>query len=142
MTLNQSRWGIPALASILYFSQGFPFGIVNEGVNLYLSFSKVDLGTIGLVGSVGLIWTLKFLWAPLVDALATYRIWISGALIVLALTIAALGQVPRDFGFRMDPGLHSPVEFREESVAVRNRTVALPAPDQGRGGADEGQGVR
>jgi PAT family beta-lactamase induction signal transducer AmpG len=94
LTLTQSRWGIPALASILYFSQGFPFGIVNEGVNLYLSFARVDLGTIGLVGSVGLIWTLKFLWAPLVDALATYRIWISGALIVLALAIAALGQVP------------------------------------------------
>lgn len=90
----RARWAIPALASILYFSQGFPFGIVNEGVNLYLSFMKVDLATIGLVASVGILWTLKFLWAPLVDALGTYRMWICGALLVLSAAVAALGLVP------------------------------------------------
>lgn len=94
MTPNNSRIAIPALAAILYFSQGFPFGIVNETVNLYLAFSKIDLGTIGLIGSVGLVWTLKFFWAPLVDAAGTYRIWIFGALIALSLSLAALGLVP------------------------------------------------
>lgn len=94
MTSRSSRWGIPALASILYFSQGFPFGVVNEGVNLYLSFAKVDLGTVGLVGSIGILWTLKFLWAPLVDTLGTYRMWICGALVALSATTAALGLVP------------------------------------------------
>lgn len=94
MTVKDTRWAVPALASVLYFSQGFPFGIVNEGVNLYLSFAKVDLATIGLVGSVGLIWTLKFLWAPLVDTIGTYRRWIAAALLALALTIAGLGAVP------------------------------------------------
>ena len=87
------RFAIPALASILYFSQGFPFGIVNETVNLYLSFEKVSLPKIGLIGSVGLIWTLKFLWAPLVDAVATYRAWIFAALLVLSGSLAALGNV-------------------------------------------------
>jgi MFS transporter, PAT family, beta-lactamase induction signal transducer AmpG len=90
----RSRYALPAFAAILYFSQGFPFGIVNEGVNLYLSFAKVDLGTVGLVGSVGILWTLKFLWAPAVDAIASYRTWILGALLALAVTIAALGAVP------------------------------------------------
>lgn len=88
------RYTLPAFAAILYFSQGFPFGIVNEGVNLYLSFVKVDLATIGLVGSVGILWTLKFLWAPAVDAIGSYRAWILGALLALAVTIAALGAVP------------------------------------------------
>ena len=82
---------IPTLAAVLYFAQGFPFGIVNETLNLYLAYAKVDLATIGLVGSVGIIWTLKFLWAPLVDATATYRVWIFGALIVLAASTIALG---------------------------------------------------
>jgi PAT family beta-lactamase induction signal transducer AmpG len=82
--LNRDRLLIPTLASILYFSQGFPFGIVNETVNLYLSFTKVSLATLGLTGSVGIIWTLKFLWAPLVDAVGTYRRWIFGALLVLS----------------------------------------------------------
>ena len=90
----RARYAIPAFAAVLYFSQGFPFGIVNEGVNLYLSFAKVDLTTIGLIGSVGIIWTLKFLWAPAVDAFGTYRLWIYGALIALSLTIAGLGAVP------------------------------------------------
>ena len=88
------RFAIPALASILYFSQGFPFGIVNETINLYLSFEKVSLPKIGLIGGVGIIWTFKFLWAPLVDAIATYRAWIFGALVVLAGAIATLGTVP------------------------------------------------
>lgn len=94
MTNNNYRIAIPALAAILYFSQGFPFGIVNEAINLYLSFVKIDLGTIGLVGSVGLIWTLKFLWAPLVDTIATYRVWIFTALVVLSLSLFALGILP------------------------------------------------
>lgn len=88
---RNARFAIPALASILYFSQGFPAGIVNETVNLYLSFSKVSLPTIGLIGSVGILWTVKFLWAPVVDAIATYRAWIFAALTVLAASIATLG---------------------------------------------------
>jgi PAT family beta-lactamase induction signal transducer AmpG len=94
LSTNNSRVTIPALAAILYFSQGFPFGIVNETVNLYLAFVKVDLGTIGLIGSVGLVWTLKFFWAPLLDTVFTYRTWIFGSLIVLSLSLAALGTLP------------------------------------------------
>ena len=89
----RARWAIPALASILYFSQGFPFGIVNETLNLYLPFMGVKLSTVGLVGSVGLIWTLKFFWAPLVDVMGTYRVWICSALIVIAVSVAGLGSV-------------------------------------------------
>lgn len=88
------RFAVPALAAVLYFSQGFPFGIVNETVNLYLSFAKVSLPKIGLIGSVGIIWTLKFLWAPFVDAVASYRAWIFGALVVLSGSMAVLGIVP------------------------------------------------
>ncbi|MEO8380877.1 MAG: MFS transporter [Acidobacteriota bacterium] len=93
-TQTRARLSLPALASILYFSQGFPFGIANDAVNTYLSFMKVNLVTIGLVASVGIVWTLKFLWAPFVDVLGTYRLWICGALMVLAGSTAALGLVP------------------------------------------------
>lgn len=90
---NNQRFAIPALASLLYFSEGFPFGIATETVNTYLVFAKIDLTTIGLISSVGLIWTLKFFWAPLVDVAGTYRMWIFGSLIVLSLSIAGLGMV-------------------------------------------------
>jgi PAT family beta-lactamase induction signal transducer AmpG len=68
--------------------------VVNETVNLYLAFAKVDLATIGIISSVGIVWTLKVFWAPLVDALGTYRAWIAGALLFLSLSLAALGLVP------------------------------------------------
>jgi len=91
--IGRRRFLIPALASVLYFSQGFPFGIVNETVNLYLSFKKIPLPAIGLFGSVGIIWTLKFFWAPLVDAIGSYRRWIFGSLVVLSGSLVALGVV-------------------------------------------------
>jgi PAT family beta-lactamase induction signal transducer AmpG len=90
---NNQRFVIPALACILYFAEGFPFGIATDAVNTYLSFVNVDLGTIGLISSVGLIWTLKFFWAPLIDLAGTYRSWIFASLIVLSISIAALGMV-------------------------------------------------
>ena len=58
---NSQRFVIPALACVLYFAEGFPYGIATETVNIYLSFVKVDLTTIGLVSSVGLIWTSEVL---------------------------------------------------------------------------------
>jgi PAT family beta-lactamase induction signal transducer AmpG len=94
------RWAIPALAACLYFSEGFPFGVVNETVNLYLSFANVNLATVGFVGGVGILWTLKFLWSPLIDLVGTYRAWIFGALITMSLALAALGHVtPATGGF-------------------------------------------
>ena len=90
---NNQRFAIPALACILYFSEGFPFGIATDTVNTYLAFQKIDLATIGLISSVGLIWTLKFFWAPLIDLAGSYRMWIFGSLIVLSLSFAGLGMV-------------------------------------------------
>ncbi len=85
---------LPALIAILYFNQGFPFGIFDRTLNLYLSVEKVPLATIGLLSTVGLAWTLKFLWAPLLDAISTYRAWILGSLVALAGALATFGVVP------------------------------------------------
>lgn len=94
MNERARAWTFPALASVLYFSEGFPFGIVTETINLYLSFTGVSLATVGLAGSVGLAWTLKVFWAPLVDLFGTYRRWIFGALAALTLALLAIGAVP------------------------------------------------
>jgi MFS transporter, PAT family, beta-lactamase induction signal transducer AmpG len=91
---ERSRWSLPALAAVLYFSEGLPYGIVNETINLYLSDLHINLKTIGLASSVGLVWTLKFLWAPLLDTFGTYRSWIVGALLVIAACIATFAIAP------------------------------------------------
>ena len=76
--------------ALLYFAEGFPFGLVVDNLPVYFRVHGVSLRDIGLMGLLGLPWTLKVLWAPLVDRLGHPRRWIAGALAVMALLIAAL----------------------------------------------------
>ena len=94
MNERRARWFIPFLATGLYFSQGFPFGIANYALPIYLSTIGVSATAIGLLSSIGLAWTFKVFWAPAIDLYGTYRRWIVGSLAVLAASIAALGVVP------------------------------------------------
>jgi PAT family beta-lactamase induction signal transducer AmpG len=94
LTANNTRWHLPSLVAILYFSQGFPFGIYDRTMGIYLRSANVSLGEIGLVSSVGLAWTLKPLWAPLVDTRGTYRTWILGSLAVLTASCAMFAATP------------------------------------------------
>jgi PAT family beta-lactamase induction signal transducer AmpG len=78
------------LASILYLSEGLPYGIVNELAPLYLRVMHVPLAEITRVISLaGFAWTAKFLWSPLIE-FGTYRRWIAGALAVITLLLTAL----------------------------------------------------
>ena len=83
-----------AIAAVLYFSEGFPFGIVNDLVPVYLRIEHIELKTIGLASGVSIAWTLKFLWSPLVDAFGTYRRWIAGALVAIIASLAAIALLP------------------------------------------------
>jgi len=91
---SRSSLYIGSIAAVLYFSEGLPYGIVKELAPLYLRVEHVQLKTIGLTSVVGLAWTLKFFWSPLVDAFGTYRRWIAGALVVITGALAALAFLP------------------------------------------------
>lgn len=54
----------------MYVSSGMPLGFVFSTLQIFLRGAGVDLKTIGLLSSVSLPWTLKFLWSPLVDRYA------------------------------------------------------------------------
>ena len=91
MAHERTRAFVYSFASVLYFSEGLPYGIVNELAPVYLRFQHVELKIIGLISSsVSLAWTLKFLWSPLVDTFGTYRRWIAGALIAMMVALAGL----------------------------------------------------
>src|SRR3990172_10971571 len=75
--------------AILYFAEGFPFGIVNGAVPVFLRIHGVRLAEIGLLSLVGLAWTLKFLWAPAVDLWGQRRTWVVGCQILLTLGLLA-----------------------------------------------------
>ena len=73
-----------------YFASGFPFGVATELLPVYYRQRGVSLTDIGLLSVIALPWTFKFLWAPLVDRVGTYRRWLLAVQIGLAATMLAL----------------------------------------------------
>ena len=59
----------PKVAAQLFlaFSAGLPFLLVFSTLSAWLKQSQIDLTTIGMLAWVGLAYTLKFFWAPVVD---------------------------------------------------------------------------
>jgi PAT family beta-lactamase induction signal transducer AmpG len=79
----------------LYLASGLPFGLVNYLLPVYLGAERAALPAIGrTLGIAGLAWTLKFLWAPLVERFGTLRGWIVGS--QLAVGALALALIPSD----------------------------------------------
>src|SRR5437764_10126869 len=61
----------PRVLIVLFlgFSSGLPLALSGSTLLVWMREAGVDLGTIGLFAAAGTPYTIKFLWAPLVDAL-------------------------------------------------------------------------
>ena len=57
------------IVMFLGFSSGLPLALSGSTLAIWMRESGVNLGTIGLFALVGTPYTVKFLWAPIVDAL-------------------------------------------------------------------------
>ena len=77
------RW-----VAVLYFAQGFPFGVFREVWAVFFRAHGVSLREIGMMELLGLPWIAKPLWAPLVDRYGDRRKWIAACLVALAATLA------------------------------------------------------
>jgi PAT family beta-lactamase induction signal transducer AmpG len=82
-----------AWLAALSFASGFPFGLVNETLPVYLRTHGAGLVEIGLISAVSFPWTFKFIWAPLVDRVGTRRQWIVACLSGLTLLTVVLGTM-------------------------------------------------
>ncbi len=76
--------------SVLYFAEGFPFGLVVDNLPVYFRVHGVSLQAIGLMSLLGMPWTLKFLWAPLVDRFGHRQHWIASCLLTMAVLLTIL----------------------------------------------------
>lgn len=81
---------------ILGFSSGLPLGLTSGTLQAWMKTENIDLGTIGLFSLVGIPYTLKFIWSPLMDRyvpplLGRRRGWILLSQFGLIITIIALG---------------------------------------------------
>lgn len=84
--------------ALLYFSEGLPLGVFYDLFPVYFRQQGVNLADIGLLSLLGLAWTIKFLWAPVVDWARHHRWWVAaanagmaGVMVAFALWGVALG---------------------------------------------------
>jgi PAT family beta-lactamase induction signal transducer AmpG len=86
---------------LLGFSSGLPFYLVGNTFGYWLRDEHTSLTAIGFLSWVGIAYSLKFLWAPLMDRvdlplfkrLGHRRGWIMFSQIVVGLALAAMGGV-------------------------------------------------
>jgi PAT family beta-lactamase induction signal transducer AmpG len=106
MTTNLENKGLVAILKVIFsgrmlvtllmgFACGLPLLLTGSVLQAWMKKEGVDLATIGLFALVGLPYTLKFLWAPLLDRyapklLGRRRGWLLLAQIGLILSIVAL----------------------------------------------------
>lgn len=98
MALSETSFASPLRVRLtwiaaLAFASGFPFGLVNETVPIYLRTHGASLTDIGHLAKLSLPWSLKWLWAPLVDRHGTRRQWIATCLAGLAILTFGLGSL-------------------------------------------------
>src|SRR5258706_8121979 len=130
---------------LLGFSSGLPLALSGSTLLVWMRESGVDLGTIGLFALVGTPYTLKFLWAPLVDALhvpfftrafGRRRGWLAfsqllliGAIVLLALTDPARSPLLVALGALLVATMSS----TQDIVVDAFRVESLPESEQAAG---------
>lgn len=91
---------------MLGFSSGIPIYLVGNTLGFWMRENAIELSTIGFLSWVGLAYSLKFLWAPLIDQadaplfgrrMGRRRGWMLLSQLVVAAALAGMALVePRD----------------------------------------------
>jgi len=101
-------FGQPKMAVLLFlgFSSGLPFYLTSKTLQGWMTTAKVDLATIGFFSLVTLPYSLKFVWAPVMDRyippfLGRRRGWVLITQVLLLVAIAAMSLHDPQTGLRM-----------------------------------------
>ena len=133
------------IVMFLGFSSGLPLALSGSTLLVWMRESGVDLGTIGLFALVGTPYTLKFLWAPLVDALhvpfftrqfGRRRGWLlfSQLLLIAATLLLALADPARSPAFvALAALLVATTSSTQDIVVDAFRVESLPESEQAAG---------
>lgn len=74
----------------LYFAEGLPYAIAMSLSTVFFKSLGASNVFIGLATIISLPWTLKFMWAPLVDFIGSKRGWLLTAQLLLAVLMLVL----------------------------------------------------
>src|SRR5271170_587180 len=130
---------------LLGFASGLPLALSGSTLLIWMRESGVDLGTIGLFALVGTPYTLKFLWAPLTDALhvplftrrfGRRRGWLlfSQLLLIASILLLALADPARSPLFvALGALLVAATSSTQDIVVDAFRVESLPESEQAAG---------
>jgi len=120
------------ILTALGFSSGLPLALTGSTLQAWLFSEGIDLKTIGLFSLVGLPYSLKILWAPLVDyyvipLLGRRRGWIFFAQCGLAVAIFTLGFLAwlaekQEHSLHLEPGFLTGIGFITIAIAFLSAT--------------------
>src|SRR5215831_11144431 len=84
--------------TVLGFASGLPLALTGQALQAWLATDGIDMATIGFLSLVGLPYTFKFLWAPLMDRfdlpwLGRRRGWLVLTQLALSAALFALAAV-------------------------------------------------
>lgn len=82
------------VVGLLYFAEGVPYGFINITLAVYCRSQGMPLPQIGFLSILGLAWSLKILWAPLVDRFGPRTAWIIPAQLSLAVGLLIVPFFP------------------------------------------------
>lgn len=127
--------------AILGFASGLPLSLSGASMQAWLTTDCVDIATIGLLSMVGLPYTFKFLWAPLMDRfepplLGRRRGWLvltqlglAGALYLMSLQSPKVGTE----AFALCAVLVAFLSASQDIVLDAYRTDVLPQSERAMG---------
>jgi len=133
------------IVMFLGFASGLPLALSGSTLQIWMRELGVDLGTIGLFALVGTPYTLKFLWAPLVDALhvplftrafGRRRGWLVFAqlLLIASIVLLALADPARSpFFVALAALLVAATSSTQDIVVDAFRVESLPESEQAAG---------
>ena len=145
-----AAWWRAAVVSVLGFASGLPLALTGQAMQAWLSTSGLDVAAIGFMSLVGLPYTFKFLWAPLMDRfdlpwLGRRRGWLvltqllmTGALVLLA----SISPTDATRAFALMAVAVAFISASQDVVIDAYRTELLPPPERGLGASLNVMGYR
>ena len=138
------------VVTVLGFASGLPLALTGQAMQAWLTVEGLDLATIGFLSLVGLPYTFKFLWAPLMDRfelpwLGRRRGWLVLSQLALAGVLLALAATsPKDSirAFALLAVLIAFVSASQDVVVDAYRTDLLPSAERGLGASLSVMGYR
>lgn len=128
---------------LLGFASGLPLALTGGAMQAWLTVDGLDLVTLGFLSLIGIPYTFKFLWAPLIDRfdlplLGRRRGWIVAMLLALALALVFMSTLSpaRNLGlFAAVAVLVACLSATLDVVVDAYRTDLLAPAERGLGGS-------